>query len=406
MGWFDFLWKKDEPAKKQKPPQPFHQPERTKSSPVQAERIRRYVSPQPAQTSNLSKEDALKVTDTSRLERFLKLEQPPHNSVLELYCPVRKARIYCHSIVVDKLGDLTRFIISSLHDGHSIEEVCRLTQMGDITIKEETDYLVRGGLIGESRDALTELGYQYGELLKVFNTLSDGIDVAFNEFANLFEDIEEDYITTPDEGFILDKKYISELTRNENYANSKTIALEHIEADTPFCEEIRNSFYTTVKIEKEHIGYKAVHIKDFSKGTIYVKEPCVGIVIPCDCVSLRPRYEWLNPYRGILSAICQVDEAFSNQLLTDMARLLVIASKEEEAADEIRVDINTITGSIQRVSDKLTESPDNNVRLVMERNTLQTVLDVDKCEGIYLEEVDRKMMYETRYFTYDQMEAQ
>lgn len=406
MGLFDFLRRKDEPVKKQPPTQSSHQPTRANSAPVQSEKNRRSVPPRPTQTSIPSKDNALKVTDTSKLERFLKLEQQPHNSVLELYCPVRNARIYCHSIVVDKLGDLTRFIISSLHDGHTIEEVCRLTQMGDITIKEETDYLVRGGLIDEDGGALTELGHQYGELLKIFNTLSDGIEVVFNEFANLFENNEEEYITAPDERYILGKKYIPALTRNENYANSLKIALDHIEAETPFCREIRTSLYATVKIEKEPIGYKPVHIKDFNKGTIYAEEPCVGIAIPCDRVSLRPRYEWLNPYRSIFSAVCQVDEAFSNQLLTDMARLVVAASKEEAAADEIRVDINTITGSIQRVRDELTESSDNNVHLVMDRNTVQAVLDVDKCKGIYLEEVDRKLMYETRYFTYGRMEAQ
>ena len=66
-----------------------------------------------------------------------------------------------------------------------------LTQMGTTTVKEEIDYLIRGGLIDDDRESLTELGTQYGRLLERFEQLSEGIGVAFNTFANIFEPIEE-----------------------------------------------------------------------------------------------------------------------------------------------------------------------------------------------------------------------
>lgn len=88
------------------------------------------------------KKAPLKVTDTKEIERNLKVETQLQGIEMTFYCPIRNAKIYCHSVLVDKLGDLTKFIISSIHEGHTIEEICALTQMGNTTIKEELDYLI------------------------------------------------------------------------------------------------------------------------------------------------------------------------------------------------------------------------------------------------------------------------
>jgi len=59
---------------------------------------------------------------------------------------------------------------------------------------------------------------QYGILLEKFESLSDGIDVAFNTFADIFEPNEVNkYVNNPDHRYVLSSHFIPVLTRNENY---------------------------------------------------------------------------------------------------------------------------------------------------------------------------------------------
>jgi hypothetical protein len=109
----------------------------------------------------------LKVTDTAELERHIQLEKMPPERSLELFCPIHSARIFCRSILVDKLGGLTKFIVVSLHEGHTIEEISNLTKMGEVTIQKEVDYLISVGLLSARDMTLTSDGHQYGDLLDI-----------------------------------------------------------------------------------------------------------------------------------------------------------------------------------------------------------------------------------------------
>ena len=85
------------------------------------------------------RKEALKVSDAKEIKRNLQVVIQPQDIEMKFYCPIRNAKIYCHSVLVDKLGDLTKFIILSIYKGRSIEEICSLTQMGNITVKEERE---------------------------------------------------------------------------------------------------------------------------------------------------------------------------------------------------------------------------------------------------------------------------
>jgi len=325
-----------------------------------------------------------------------------------LYCPIRFAKIYCHSILIDKLGDLTKFIIESLHKGHSIDEICELTQMGSITIKEELDYLVRGGLVNEDRTTLTELGEQYGVLLERFDSMSDGINVAFNEFVDLFEPVEnEKYIDNPNAEQILSGQFIPVLARKDNYKNSLDIAEKQITSDMPFCREIRNSLYATVKIERTVSRYKPVYIRDFGRGYSNKSEPCVTVAIPCDRVSFAPRYKWVDPYRSVVEQIISLADIYP-ELLSGQAKEVIAAVQEEKNAKNISKDINTITGKVNRVRNELVELhelQDYQPIYVIERRRAQLLLEGDDCKEVYLHEIEREELYQIRYFTYDRMEV-
>jgi len=347
----------------------------------------------------------LRVTDTKEIERNLKVETQLQEIEITFYCPIRNAKIYCHSVLVDKLGDLTKFIISSIHEGHTIEEICALTQMGNTTIKEELNYLIRGGLIGDDRQTLTELGKQYGVLLEKFSELSEGIDIAFNVFTGKFEVIEEDQLVSDaDQRYILEGHFIPALTRNDNYANSLEIAKNQIESETPFCREIRNSLYATVKIEKAESRYRPVYVRDFSRGDSSENDPCVRIAIPCDMVTYKPRYKWVDEYRGAIPQISGIDEKYDD-LLTDKARFLINTVKEEDEAEAITIYIDTVTGQLIRLKDDLGEAPNDPSVFVLDIQPMKLGLNEDECKGMYLQEINRDHLYQVRCFPYSRMEV-
>ena len=235
----------------------------------------------------------------------------------------------------------------ALYDTKSLSTVMELTKMGNTAVKEETDYLIRGGLIDDDRESLTELGTQYGRLLERFEQLSEGMGVAFNTFANIFEPIEEKgYYSEVEQGYILPNHFIPTLARNDNYANSLDIAKEQIEEDIPFSYEIKHSLYTTVRIEKSALGYKRLFLRDFSRCYVSDREASIKIAIPYDRIQCRPRYAWIDPYRSVLLNLCDISKEYS-ELLTDEAKFIIKTAAEEDNAEIITVDADTITGELK-----------------------------------------------------------
>ena len=104
MGLSDFL-KNKEPVR----PSDVTRP----SSTGKRESAGHPLQPREAGTTKPEK-TPLKVNDTKEIERNLKVKTQLQEIEMTFYCPIRNAKIYCHSVLVDKLGDLTKFIISSI----------------------------------------------------------------------------------------------------------------------------------------------------------------------------------------------------------------------------------------------------------------------------------------------------
>lgn len=361
----------------------------------------------------VDKKPLIKVTNCGEIENSIQYELEADDLMLELYCPVRPAKIFCHSVLIDKLGDLTKFIISSLYGNHSIKEVSDLTQMGTTTIKEEIEYLVRGGLINDDGESLTDLGLQYGRLLEMFDELSEGIAVAFNMFANIFEPIEMNgYYSEADLNYVLPNNFIPTLARNDNYANSLDIAIKNIEEDVPFCKEIKKSLYATVKIDKVKPGLKKVSISSLGSGLKLkaTNEACVKIVIPYDRILYKARYSWIDPYRNEIATIEGLN-ATHDDLLSPKAKAIIASFFEETTAEIIMVEINTITGEPNNRCDTLIELSSEELRsdepeYILDRYKAKAILNPETCKGIYLEEVSREELYKIVYCPYSQMEVQ
>lgn len=345
----------------------------------------------------------------TEIKNNLLIEVEPYDKRLEFYCLIRPARIFFHSVLIDKLGDLTKFIISALYTGHSVEQISNLTQMGATTIKEEMDYLIHGGLVDDQK-SLTELGLQYGRLIEIFDEQSEGIQVAFNTFANIFEPIDEKGYCLgidSDTGHVLPKHFIPTLSRNDNYSNSLDIVIKQMEGDMPFDREVKKSLYTTVKIEKSELGYKRVCIEeiDSGKNRTMENEACIKIAIPCNRIQYRVRFKCLDPYRDKISIIEKINETH-NDLLSDKAELIVNAALEERAMEPITVVVDTITGKLNSIWDVDEELPSEDSMLVLDRQKADVSLDSDVYKDIYLEEVSKEELYKVRYYPYSQMEVQ
>jgi len=349
--------------------------------------------------------DNISVTDIKQIKRYLSTVNKTKETVLTFYCPISLAKIYCHSVLVDKLSDLTRFIILSLHRNHSVDEICSLTKMGDTTVKEELDYLTKGGIINNDSLTLTNLGKQYGVLLEAFASLSEGIDVAFNGFANEFETIDNSAYVVPDkDDYVLNNRYMPVLSRNDNYANSLDIAQSYIAPDIPFCKEIRNSLYTTVKINKDVSHYRRATLSCFDKGTKTDDGTSVKIAIPYDRITCKPLYKWIDPYRNVLSDVEIVNEKCP-ELITEKAKSIMRALSEEKSAETISRDVNTITGTMSQLEDDLIDSlPINDTAYVIARQNVQLTLREAVSHLLYLKETERKKLYAYRYFSYSVME--
>jgi hypothetical protein len=393
MGLFDFFsTKRNEPVR----PSSVTRPSSTSKREQAPLRLGRVSNP---------KKESFKVSDTKEIEKNLKVLTKPQENEMTFYCPIRNAKIYCHSVLIDKLGDLTKFVISSIHEGHTIEEICALTQMGNTTINEELDYLIRGGLMEDDKQTLTELGKQYGVLIKRFSELSEGIDVAFNTFADKFEVIEEDQLVSNTESrYILESHFIPALTRNDNYSNSLEIAKNQIESEMPFCREIKKSLYSTVRIEGTELKYRPVYLRDFSRGYSSENEPSVRIAIPYVMVVYKLRYKMADEYRDVMPRISNINEKYDD-LLSDKAKLLLNMVAEEDEAETITVYINTITGQLIRTNDDLCGAPNDPAVYVLDTQPMQLGLDEDHCKGLYLQEISRKHFYQLRFFPYSRMEV-
>ena len=92
-------------------------------------------------------------------------------------------------------------------------------------------------------------------------------------------------------------------------------------------------------------------------------------------------------------------------MLSDKAKLLISTVQEENEADEITKEINTLSGAIERLRDDLVDLPDKKSLFVMDRQPIRLVLHDESCAGIYLEEVQREQLYRIRYYPYRRMEV-
>ena len=343
-----------------------------------------------------------KVTDRVETQDF-QIEDEPLERELVFFCPLRRAKIYCHSILIDKLGDLTKFIVLSLHRGYNVDEIVGLTKMEASTINEECDYLVRGGLMDDGRSSLTDLGRQYGHLLESFEELSEGIDMDFNPIVERFEPIVENMYTNEiDREYVLHSRDFSVLSRNKDFSNSREIALNKIGEKMPFCDKIRSSLYTTVRITGES-QYKCVSLRNFNKCD-EEKDSCVRVAIPFDRITYTLKYSEIDTYRSKVETIRALQEYPG--LLTKKAKNILNKVVEEEQREPESIDVNAITGQVSRLRKELInpQEIDRTLCYVLDGQEIRIKISDERSDGVYLSELKRERLYLIRFYSYNRME--
>ena len=89
---------------------------------------------------------------------------------LALFCPVIKAKININSVMLDDIGQFTKFILWAIGKGYKLNEIDQIIELGEYVILEEIIYLCKIGFIIEKNDtySLSENGLSY---LKLIDTI-------------------------------------------------------------------------------------------------------------------------------------------------------------------------------------------------------------------------------------------
>ena len=364
---------------------------------LESYRNKRRESPSPKVTS---------VSDIYGIEKNIyTIPQNPKTEEMAFLCPIREATIKCNSPLIEKLSGLTKFIISSLYEGKTVNDIIALTSMGAQTIKDEIDYLVQGNLIEPDNNCLTPLGEEYGRLIISFSKSEEGIPSFLNTFADVFENIDKkETIERPDATFRLKENTPLALVAGRDYSNSLKIAKGKLEDTIPFRKEIEEELHTTVKLENK-ILYKRVFLRNYERGYISYDKCSVRVAIPFDRITLKPRYKKIDPFRSVLGSLLDIDNSKNLALLSDQGKTTLKLALEENNAETITISVNCITGQVTTYHvEFISKEEIGSARIAPTCNEFQIQLLSDKVEGIYLEEVSRKRMYRIFYYSYEKLE--
>lgn len=325
---------------------------------------------------------------------------------INVYCPYRKANIICGSIYIDKLSDLTKFIITSMYDGETIDNIQALTQMGEKTIKEEIEYLKKGKLIKPNVNELTPLGNDYGRLILLFQKLSSGISVYYNSYTDRFE--EEDDITfyeTTNDGVPLSDSFSPVLIRNDNYSNSKGIAIDHLEQNIPFCSEVRESIYTTIQIIDSTPKYRKFYLKQINKGYVSSSSSSIQISFPVDIIDISPKILEIDEYRTELEKAETLHSEYPELFSKKGHKLFQLYSIEKDI-DTICIIVNAATGEVcTKLSSYCFQEKERAIAL-QPRTKYSIELKENTSHYLYLKRLKTKRKYLTFYYPFYKLEKE
>ena len=249
----------------------------------------------------------------------------------EFFIPVYKAKILCHSTSLDNISDFMKFIIWNIGKHNNISEINKVIKIGEKTIMEEINDLAHYKIISNEKDpALTDVGKRYFSLIECFDKLEkDGITCFVDLFrGHVFKNDNVRFFQKediPENSLVLEYKILDFLMGNDNYENSREIALEHIADEKILDEQYEDDIYTSLQLDKGNVLFVKCVSKEKEEDD---DAEYASIGIPVGIYTYKEYFTSIDPYRKIIPALAETRE-FNEDLLSKSAKSILDAYDKE-----------------------------------------------------------------------------
>ncbi|MDO4325092.1 MAG: hypothetical protein Q4E24_03490 [bacterium] len=282
---------------------------------------------------------------------------------IEIYIPVYKAHVLCHSELLDSLGDFTKFILWSIGHKKTISQINQVVKLGDEIIKDEIKDLQRYGILDKNDYShLTELGLEYFSLIECFENLkNNGIrciielfkgqvvpdkNIAFYDKSNL-----------PENALVLEQRVSEIFMLNNNYENSFDVAKRELTQSGLLSSKYIDKIYTSMKIDKKENIYAKYIIYSY-EGDMYAEHVDLHIGIPMGIYTYKKYYTCLDQYRTVLFTLKKLRD-YDIQMLSEKALDIVDAYSEECNESKFIVHMDLYSKTPVSNADKIILRPKN-----------------------------------------------
>lgn len=298
----------------------------------------------------------------------VKLKNP-----LKVYCPIMEATLTINSTLLEQMSEFTQFLLYSIGEGYSINEIIEVVDLGRYIVEEEIEYLFKIGLvyIEDEKYYLSEKGKEYYDVIKIIeNIKEDDLKVHINCFNG--------QIMSPSENTKLNKdledgeeklrvKVVKELYQNKDFSNSREYVFEKLGERFKENENIDiDNIYITIDYERGDLNrpiyirevesIKAIqdtdksnedYLDNISKGELEVDEDYIyDIQLQREIVEVNVQvtYEEIEEYKNVLTTLENLC-LFDSTLISDKSKyLLSLWNKQKSIQKTIYFD--TVTKEI------------------------------------------------------------
>lgn len=295
---------------------------------------------------------------------------------IEVYCPVRKAKLEIGSEQLEEMNEFTKYILYLLGTGYNIERISDVLELGEFIVREEVEYIIKIGLatIDNNQYNLTELGNIYFNLMRFLEDIKDDINVNVNCFNGLIVDDYNDLVEMDkckEEIYKLRVKIVKELYLNKNVSNSKDYFVRKFQQ--------RIKLYLSEKeIEKLYVNVNFIrgdYFKEIYIDTAGIIEETytelellnndmilVHSIIP---FTLNISIKELDKYRYILPTLKKISD-FQYDLISDVSYKFIYLEKEEIEINKLQSIFyyDVLTGQVTKcIGETVNSNAISNIRL-------------------------------------------
>lgn len=280
----------------------------------------------------------------------VKLKNP-----LKVYCPIMEAILTINSALLEQMSEFTQFLLYSIGEGYSVNEIIEIVDLGRYIVEEEIEYLFKIGLvhIEDEKYYLSEKGKEYYDVIIIIeNIKEDDLKVHINCFNG--------QIMSPSENTKLNKdledgaeklrvKVVKELYQNKDFSNSREYVFDKLGERFEENENIDiNNIYITIDYKRGDLNrpiyirevesIKAIQDTDKSNEDYIYDIQLQREILE---VNVQVTYEELEEYKNVLTTLENLC-LFDLTLISDKSKyLLSLWNKQKSIQKTIYFDTAT-----------------------------------------------------------------